>query len=107
MALVVLARLLVITILSTPHPFPSWDSSKLNTFNTSPYPVRFLQYAHRMLGRALGVIYGVPLLYFGLRGRIPAHIRGRVAGLFSLGGAQGLVGWWMVKSGLEVSLREM
>lgn len=60
------------------------------------------QYAHRMLGRALGVIYGVPLLYFGLRGRIPAHIRGRVAGLFALGGAQGLVGWWMVKSGLEV-----
>lgn len=55
-----------------------------------------------MLGRALGVIYGVPLLYFGLRGRIPAHIRGRVAGLFALGGAQGLVGWWMVKSGLEV-----
>lgn len=55
-----------------------------------------------MLGRALGVIYGVPLLYFGLRGRIPSHIRGRVAGLFALGGAQGLVGWWMVKSGLEV-----
>lgn len=68
---------------------------------------RLSQYAHRMLGRALGVIYGVPLLYFGLRGRIPAHIRGRVAGLFALGGAQGLVGWWMVKSGLEVSLQEM
>lgn len=55
-----------------------------------------------MLGRALGVVYGVPLLYFGLRGRIPAHIRGKVAGLFALGGGQGLVGWWMVKSGLEV-----
>lgn len=61
-----------------------------------------MQYAHRMLGRALGVIYGVPLLYFGIRGRIPQHIRGRVAALFALGGAQGLVGWWMVKSGLEV-----
>lgn len=61
-----------------------------------------LQYAHRMMGRALGVIYGVPLLYFGIRGRIPQHIRGRVAALFALGGAQGLVGWWMVKSGLEV-----
>lgn len=63
-----------------------------------------MQYAHRMLGRALGVIYGAPLLYFGLRGRIPAHIRGRVAGLFALGGGQGLVGWWMVKSGLEVCI---
>lgn len=55
-----------------------------------------------MLGRALGVIYGVPLLYFSVRGRIPAHIRGRVASLLALGGGQGLVGWWMVKSGLEV-----
>lgn len=56
-----------------------------------------------MLGRALGVIYGIPLLYFAARGRIPPHIRGRVAALFALGGGQGLVGWWMVKSGLEVS----
>lgn len=60
------------------------------------------QYAHRMFGRALGVIYGVPLLYLGVRGRIPPHIRGRLAALFALGGGQGLVGWWMVKSGLEV-----
>ena len=60
-----------------------------------------------MLGRALGLIYGVPLLYFGVRGRIPPHIRGRVAALLALGGGQGLVGWWMVKSGLEVSLQEM
>ena len=55
-----------------------------------------------MLGRALGLIYGVPLLYFSVRGRIPSHIRGRVAALLALGGGQGLVGWWMVKSGLEV-----
>lgn len=65
--------------------------------------VRHLQYAHRMLGRTLGLVYGLPLLYFGIRGRIPQHIRGRVIGLLALGGGQGLVGWWMVKSGLEAS----
>lgn len=83
-------------------PKPTKFVQHLSSVVDVSYPARFLQYAHRMLGRALGVIYGVPLLYFGLRGRIPAHIRGRVAGLFALGGAQGLVGWWMVKSGLEV-----
>ncbi|CAM9161321.1 unnamed protein product [Scytosiphon promiscuus] len=80
--------------------FPEWQQRRSMTMEEFKY-IFFWEYAHRMLGRALGVIYGVPLLYFGLRGRIPAHIRGRVAGLFALGGTQGLVGWWMVKSGLE------
>ncbi|CAN0225215.1 unnamed protein product [Ectocarpus fasciculatus] len=80
--------------------FPEWQQRRSMTLDEFKH-IFFWEYAHRMLGRALGVIYGVPLLYFGVRGRIPAHIRGRVAGLFALGGAQGLVGWWMVKSGLE------
>ncbi|CAN0062368.1 unnamed protein product, partial [Ectocarpus sp. 8 AP-2014] len=80
--------------------FPEWQQRRSMTLDEFKH-IFFWEYAHRMLGRALGVIYGVPLLYFGLRGRIPGHIRGRVAGLFALGGAQGLVGWWMVKSGLE------
>ncbi|CAN0199221.1 unnamed protein product, partial [Ectocarpus sp. 12 AP-2014] len=80
--------------------FPEWQQRRSMTLDEFKH-IFFWEYAHRMLGRVLGVVYGVPLLYFGLRGRIPAHIRGRVAGLFALGGAQGLVGWWMVKSGLE------
>ncbi|KAG5176688.1 COX15-like protein [Tribonema minus] len=59
------------------------------------------EYGHRMLGRALGVVYGAPLLYFAARGALPRHIRGRAAALLALGAAQGLVGWWMVKSGLH------
>ena len=59
-----------------------------------------------MLGRTVGVAFGAPLAYFLARGRIPAHLRGRMAGLFALGGSQGVIGWWMVKSGLEVDPKQ-
>lgn len=61
----------------------------------------FWEWAHRMFGRSIGLIYGVPLAYFAVRGRIPRALAPTLAGLLLLGGSQGLVGWWMVKSGLE------
>ena len=58
------------------------------------------EYLHRLLGRLVGVVFALPFLYFLVRGRL----RGRAAGLtlvaFLLGGAQGLLGWYMVASGL-------
>eukprot|EP00952_Eustigmatos_sp_NYUAD-ZCMA_P005188 22736-Eustigmatos_ZCMA.PRE.1 len=54
------------------------------------------------MGRFLGLAYGLPLAYFAARGMIPRNLRGRLATLFALGGMQGLIGWWMVKSGLEM-----
>ena len=58
------------------------------------------EYIHRQLGRLLGVVYGLPFLWFFFRGRLSGSLawRGWVA-LF-LGGLQGGVGWWMVQSGL-------
>merc|ERR1719440_2322252 len=56
-----------------------------------------------MLGRAVGVAFGAPLAYFLARGRIPAHLKGRMFTLFALGGSQGAIGWWMVKSGVDTS----
>jgi len=58
------------------------------------------EYGHRMLGRFIGLIYFLPLLFFWLKGMVPAHWRVRLLGLFILGGLQGLMGWYMVKSGL-------
>ena len=55
-----------------------------------------------MLGRVVGVAFGVPLAYFAARGRIPPSLRGRMVALFGLGGAQGLIGAWMVQSGLDM-----
>ena len=59
------------------------------------------EWSHRMAGRAIGIIFGVPLLYFSARGKIPRHLAPTLGLLFALGGSQGLVGWWMVRSGLQ------
>src|SRR5271167_4656872 len=59
------------------------------------------EWAHRLLGRVLGVVFGVPFVVFLIMRRIPLRLIWRCVVLFGLGGLQGLVGWWMVKSGLE------
>ena len=59
------------------------------------------EWAHRLLGRLIGVAYAVPLLFFALRGRIPRPLLPRLLLLFALGALQGLIGWWMVRSGLQ------
>jgi cytochrome c oxidase assembly protein subunit 15 len=59
------------------------------------------EWAHRFLGRMIGVAYAVPFAFFLWRGMIPRGQAGRFVALFLLGGLQGAVGWWMVASGLE------
>lgn len=59
------------------------------------------EYGHRMLGRTIGLAYGLPLAYFALRKRLPRELYGRFAFLLGLGATQGAIGWWMVRSGLE------
>ena len=58
------------------------------------------EYAHRVLGRLIGVAFLVPFLWFLARRRIPPGDGGRLAAIFVLGGLQGAMGWYMVKSGL-------
>ena len=60
----------------------------------------FWEYLHRVLGRIIGLAYGVPLLVFWLRGMIPYGYGWKFFGMLILGGLQGLMGWYMVKSGL-------
>ena len=59
------------------------------------------EWAHRLLGRLLGVLFLVPFLWFAWTGAIRRTEWPRMVALFALGGLQGLVGWWMVQSGLE------
>jgi cytochrome c oxidase assembly protein subunit 15 len=59
------------------------------------------EWSHRFLARWVGVVFTLPLLGFLAMGRIPERLRGRCFALLALGGLQGLVGWWMVQSGLE------
>jgi cytochrome c oxidase assembly protein subunit 15 len=58
------------------------------------------EYAHRLLGRGIGLVFLLPLLYFIARKTIKRPLAWRLAGIFLLGGLQGAMGWYMVKSGL-------
>ena len=60
----------------------------------------FWEYFHRLWGRLLGLAFGLPLLYFAMRKMIPDGYRTPLLVLLVLGGLQGVIGWWMVKSGL-------
>jgi len=58
------------------------------------------EYAHRLLGRAIGAAFLLPLIAFAALRRIPPGHGWKLAGIFVLGGLQGAMGWYMVKSGL-------
>ena len=60
----------------------------------------FWEYVHRVLGRLIGVVFLLPLLYFWLRGKLEPALVPKLIGIFVLGGLQGAMGWYMVKSGL-------
>lgn len=60
----------------------------------------WLEYLHRLLGRTIGLVFLFPFLYFVWRGYIRKHETPKYAAMFVLGGMQGLLGWYMVKSGL-------
>jgi heme a synthase len=62
----------------------------------------FWEWAHRLLGRVIGLAFALPLLWFALRRAIPKGYGLRLVALLMLGGLQGAVGWWMVKSGLTL-----
>ena len=60
----------------------------------------WLEYVHRLWGRLLGVVFGVPFAVFVFKGWVDRRLAARLAVVFILGGLQGVLGWYMVKSGL-------
>ncbi|HET8831429.1 MAG TPA: COX15/CtaA family protein [Casimicrobiaceae bacterium] len=58
------------------------------------------EYFHRLLGRAIGFVFLIPYVVFAVRRRIPPGYAWPLAGIFALGGLQGVIGWLMVASGL-------
>ena len=67
----------------------------------------FWEWAHRLLGRILGLVFFVGVGWFAVRREVPKGFGWRLAALFILGGLQGAVGWFMVVSGLEGSRTEV
>jgi len=62
--------------------------------------IYFWEYVHRLLGRLIGLAYALPLAWFAWRRAVPRGHGLRLVVLLLLGGAQGAVGWLMVRSGL-------
>jgi len=60
----------------------------------------WLEYLHRLLGRLIGVVFFVPFVFFFVRGYVVRRQWPKYLLMFVLGGMQGLLGWYMVKSGL-------
>jgi cytochrome c oxidase assembly protein subunit 15 len=59
------------------------------------------EWAHRTLARLVGAAFLLPFLWFLWRNRIEPHLRVRLWAIFGLGAALGVIGWWMVSSGLS------
>ena len=63
--------------------------------------IYFWEWAHRLLGRVIGLVFALPLAWFAVRRDIPIGYGPRLLLLLTLGGLQGVIGWWMVTSGLS------
>jgi cytochrome c oxidase assembly protein subunit 15 len=62
--------------------------------------IYFWEWVHRLLGRLIGLAFALPFAWFAFKNSIPKGYGGRLIGLLVLGGMQGVIGWWMVSSGL-------
>lgn len=61
----------------------------------------YMEWGHRILGRLIGVVFAAPYVYLLARRRLPGSLKYQLGGLGILLGAQGALGWYMVKSGLD------
>jgi cytochrome c oxidase assembly protein subunit 15 len=59
------------------------------------------EWAHRLLGRLIGAAFALPFAVFLILRQVPRRLILRCGVLLVLGGLQGLIGWWMVSSGLS------
>merc|ERR1719369_2469256 len=61
----------------------------------------YMEYGHRMWGRTIGAVFYLPAIVFWARGKLTPALKKRVILAGALLGFQGLLGWYMVKSGLD------
>lgn len=66
--------------------------------------IYFMEWSHRLWGRAVGMTFVLPALYFVARRRVSKPMAFNLLGISALIGFQGFIGWWMVKSGLKDDL---
>lgn len=80
--------------------FPEYQLKNFNMSLDEFKSIFWFEYGHRLLGRSIGMIFLLPFLFFLFRGKIEKSLTPKLIFMFVLGGLQGLMGWYMVKSGL-------
>lgn len=80
--------------------FPEYQKINMGMTVDEYKSIFYYEYTHRLLGRVIGIAFAVPFFWFLFRGRVPSGYKLKFAGLLILGGLQGLLGWYMVMSGL-------
>lgn len=80
--------------------FPEYQKVNAGMTLAEFQEIYWLEYVHRLWGRLIGLAFALPLIFFLVRRWIDRPLGWKLVGIFLLGGLQGVVGWYMVKSGL-------
>jgi len=80
--------------------FPEYQKINVGMTLEEFKSIFYFEYFHRVLGRLIGLLFLVPFLVFWFKGAIRRSMLPQMVTMFFLGGLQGLLGWYMVKSGL-------
>ena len=80
--------------------FPEYQLKNFHMSLDDFKSIFWFEYGHRLLGRSIGMIFLLPFLFFLFKRKIEKALTPKLITMFVLGGLQGLMGWYMVKSGL-------
>ena len=80
--------------------FPEYQKINLGMSMSEFKFIFMFEYLHRVLGRLIGLVFFIPFVYFFVTKRISPQLLPKLLLMLILGGCQGLLGWYMVKSGL-------
>ena len=83
--------------------YPEYQIKNINMTLSEFKYIFWWEYGHRVLGRLIGIIFIIPFIYFAMKKYFSNEELYSYSFLLFLGGAQGIIGWWMVKSGLDVN----
>ncbi len=83
--------------------YPEYQIKNINMTLSEFKYIFWWEFGHRVLGRLIGIIFIIPFIYFALKKYFSNEELYSYSFLLFLGGAQGIIGWWMVKSGLDVN----
>ncbi|KAI5306684.1 Chromatin structure-remodeling complex protein rsc9 [Ascosphaera pollenicola] len=66
--------------------------------------IYYMEWIHRLWGRCIGLAFVFPAIYFVARRKVSKPMAWKIGGIAGLLGFQGVIGWWMVASGLKDDL---